>query len=80
MAQAGIELLTWLTLVHDGLISEPGFEKLSAADQLRMALSLESVQVFRRLFRLVLSRRDDLRIVTILRLELLGREVVQLAM
>jgi hypothetical protein len=40
----------------------------------------ESVQVFRRLFRLVLSRRDDLRIVTILRLELLGREVVQLAM
>lgn len=40
LAQAGIELLTWLTLVHDERISEDGFEKLKAADQLRMALSL----------------------------------------
>jgi hypothetical protein len=43
LAQAGIELLTWLTLVHDGRISEEGFEKLSAADQLRMTLSLAEI-------------------------------------
>jgi len=43
LAQAGIELLTWQTLVHDGRISEEGFKKLSAADQLRMALSLAKI-------------------------------------
>jgi hypothetical protein len=52
------ELSSWLRVKRkDHLLT-----RLRTLDKQR----LESVQVFRRLFRLVLSRRDDLRVVTIL--------------
>lgn len=43
LAQAGIELMSWLSLVHDGGISEDGFDKWTASDQLRMALCLAKI-------------------------------------
>ncbi len=43
LAQAGLELMSWLRLVRDMGISEDGFSKLSAADSLRLALSVAEI-------------------------------------
>jgi hypothetical protein len=42
-AQAGLELMSWLRLVYDGGLSETGFNGLTAADQLRLALEFAHV-------------------------------------
>jgi hypothetical protein len=43
MAQAGIELMSWYSLVAPGSLSEDGFDKLAAADSLRLALRFAQV-------------------------------------
>jgi hypothetical protein len=44
-AQAGLELMSWLRLVGDGVIDEDAFKKLDAADALRLTLHLTSIEL-----------------------------------
>lgn len=43
MAQAGLELAAWLSVVGELGMSEDGFEKLTAADQLRVAMNFAKI-------------------------------------
>lgn len=42
-AQAGLELMSWMRLVGDGIIGEEAFKRLDAADALRLSLELTSI-------------------------------------
>jgi hypothetical protein len=43
LAQAGLELMTWLRLVVEARMSDDGFSKMTAADALRLTLSFGGV-------------------------------------
>ncbi len=43
-AQAGLELMSWMRIVKDGVLDSDGFRKLDAAESLRLALELIGVE------------------------------------
>jgi hypothetical protein len=45
LAQAGLELMTWLRLVSDGVLGQEASRKLDAADALRVTLELAGIDL-----------------------------------
>ena len=45
LAQAGLELMSWLRLVEEGGLTEDGYKKLDASDALRLTLEFAGVEL-----------------------------------